>query len=54
MECDHLEEALRFLRSALRVEAEFGRISRYDIERAIEHVETARRQYSSTSTPEKS
>ena len=44
MECDHLKEALRFMRSALRVETEFGRISRYDIERAIEHVEAAEKQ----------
>jgi hypothetical protein len=40
MECDHLKEALRFMRSALRLEAE----SRYDIERAIEHVEATEKQ----------
>lgn len=42
MECDNLEEAVRFLRSALHQDADLGRVSRYDIERALEHVEAER------------
>ena len=42
MEQDHLEEAVRFLRSALRQDADVGRISRYDIEGALRHVEAER------------
>jgi hypothetical protein len=52
MHVDHLEEAARFLRSALHQDADVGRIGRYDIERALEHVEAARAALSSRA-PEK-
>jgi hypothetical protein len=32
MESDHLEEAERFLRSALHQDADVGQVSRYDLE----------------------
>jgi hypothetical protein len=48
MENDHLEDACRFLRSALSMDAEYGRISRYDIERALEHIEDHRRKVAET------
>lgn len=46
MELDHFEEAVRFLRSALRStvrdDADARFILRYDIERALQHVEDGR------------
>lgn len=41
MESDHLEEAVKFLRSALHQDAEYGRVSRYDLERALFEVQSA-------------
>jgi hypothetical protein len=44
MESDHLEEAERFLRSALHQDADVGQVSRYDLESALYHVQKAREQ----------
>ncbi len=44
MEVDHLEEAERFLRSALDQDADVGNVSRFDLEGAFYHVQKAREQ----------
>lgn len=38
MESDHLGDAIKFLREMLRQDAEYGRMSRYNAERALDHV----------------
>lgn len=43
METDHLVEAALCLRHALHDDADVGRISRFDVERALEHVEAFQR-----------
>lgn len=43
MENDHLEDALLFLRAVIENHDEFGRFSRWEIERAIEEIEAERR-----------
>jgi hypothetical protein len=43
MENDHLADAVLFLRSALEQDAEYGRVSRYDLERALQEIEAEQR-----------